>query len=296
MKKFIYQLLFFAFQFALVPLLLFVSFTHASKRQAEAWTLPPSINKVVIGDSRIQMAVNESLLYGTKNLSLGSESFFYSFYKFQHLLKKNKQIYTLLLGVSYHSFSAYYYDFTYHPDVAQRYFFILPLRAQLRLLMNVENPFKLLMKSFTISYKNLRGQNNFSFLGGFSTHATDLPLSCESIENRIYAQFYSKKKLREISSLNAEYFSKIKILCAKKKVKLIALNSPMHPEYAQGVPKKFRDTYDSLVARQGITVIDFNELVLNDKDFLPDGDHLTIGGANKATLYLKNKLSRNIEK
>jgi hypothetical protein len=260
----------------------------------ENYKFDKGINKLVAGDSHTLTSINDKLLPNAQNISQTAEGLFFSYYKLRTLLINNSQIETVFLGVSYQSFSSYYNDINRKPDGCfPHYIFILPPPVQIGFLKDTKNTFALIQKSIVAGTDNwVRNIPDYAFMGSFSPVSTKILLSDKTLDKRINLQFFDDGKINDLSEENIYYFKKIVDMCNDMKVRLIILNTPMHPGYKEKVPPKFVNEFNSIVKNGEIELIEFEDLKLSDNDFLPDGDHLQESGSRLATLYLKELLSK----
>ncbi|HAF27437.1 MAG TPA: hypothetical protein DCG75_00170 [Bacteroidales bacterium] len=288
MKIFLIKIGYFILFPIVLFLFLFVLLSVTNKYIAKTYQLNSETENVIIGDSRTQI-FQDKKLRKTKNVALGSESYFYSYYKLKFLLKNNRQLKTVFLGASNHSFSDYFDEYIYEADVISNYFYILPLSKQLSILIHPAiNKIQLIKKSTIKGFDNLIYSEK-SFIGKSYIHTTNKELTENTIKDRIDFVYYNKTILREFSSLNKEYFEKIILLCREYKINLILLNTPTHSLYSSLIPNKFRAEYEKVVNRNSLEVITFDNL-LEDSMFLPDGDHINKIGAE----ILSETLSKRI--
>ncbi|MCX6279514.1 MAG: hypothetical protein NT004_15665 [Bacteroidetes bacterium] len=130
----------------------------------------------------------------------------------------------------------------------------------------------------------------YSFLGNYEAYHTNVKLSAQSVGKRVNTHFFQHGKMDEFSSLNVFYLTKVAELCKERKINLILLNTPMHKYYIENVPDKFKDKFYSLIKSKKLNLIEFEKLKLDDRCFLPDGDHVNEEGARLTTLFLVNVL------
>lgn len=284
MKGFIKQLLLF---FSLI-VILFIYLNYSARNKILNYKLSSKINKLVIGDSHTERAIDDALLCNTKNFSIGGEGLIYSFFKLQTLLKNNHQVDTVFLGVGYHNFSASSDKYVLSSYYSAQYIFALPIEMQIYLLKNVNNPLRMILECFRNGIANwMNSVEKSTFLGSYE----NWPLIASSfvsdalIESRIKNYYYLNGKLDDLSNSNIYFYNKIKELCASNKIKLIILNPPVHVKYKKMVPLKFKSIYDSVTNDEMKDVIEFNELKLNANDFL-DPDHVSESGAILTSQYL----------
>lgn len=248
-----------------------------------------NIKEIYIGDSHIQCAVNDSLLINSRNVSTSSESFYFSYYKLKKLIEENQNIEKVYLGASYHSLSNYYDDFIsgeYSPSVAPKYFYILPINEQFKLIRwNVKNIPTFIKGVLSISYRYLFKDVTFDY-GGYSNSFTNSMAMKPSMEKRLHFQYYTGKELNNFSEINLTYLTKIIVLCKTSKIDLVLLNTPLHPYFKSKVPIIYINKFNEIVNTQNLNVIDFNALTFSDSCFIPDGDHLSAKGAYQLTKEL----------
>lgn len=259
------------------------------------YKISPKINTLIIGDSRIAYAFNDQILLNTLNISQTSEGYIYSFPILQGVLKNNPQIKTVILGCSYSSISSYYDNNMFVPHISARYFYVSPFDIQIEVLKkNKGNLFLLLRKIITNGVRNLITQpNKYTFIGKYETYSTNKPLTKNSIEKRIASQYYENGNLVNFAAINSFYLLKIADLCKTNNVRLVLVNTPMHNYYLSNVPIQYKERFYSLINNNKLELIEFNNLVLGDSCFLPDGDHLTKSGATLTTNYLKEILDNS---
>lgn len=291
MQKFIKNILLFFAPITLLFAILLAILNGFIKYDKERSTLRQGVNKIFIGDSHIQNAVNDSLLKHTQNIALASEGLDYSYYKIKYLTKHNPKIDTIFLGASYHSFSDYYDEISYKEHVASRYFFYMPIDNQLNIFLKIENPINFITRKilYELSYSFGKSKEN-NLLGFFTNHVTKTKISIVSILNRIQFQYFLNGKERNFSKKNLNYLRKIVKHCKSSNIHLILINTPLHIKYTENVPEKFKNEFYSLIDDCNTELLEFDSSNFEDDDFLPDGDHLSMKGAIKTTKRIKIKL------
>lgn len=55
----------------------------------------------------------------------------------------------------------------------------------------------------------------------------------------------------------------------------------------KNVPEKNQNEFYDLIREQNLYLVEFEDLILSDKDFLPDGDHVSYQGSLKTSRYLR---------
>jgi hypothetical protein len=291
MKKFILDLS----RFIVVPLAVFllamlVIYVHDNLTLANYKTAP-GITSVFVGDSHVQLAINDRLYSGGINLSQQSESYKYSFFKMQTILKNNPSIKKMYLGFGYHSLSSYYDDYIsgkYSKFISPRYFFILPTDEKMLVLKQNRTQLPELFKNIiSNSVETLFAKNRHAlFLGHYENDFHAVSAVKESMDHRLSKQFYEDGKVRDFSETNLYYLYRLIDLCKKEHIELFILNTPLHPYYKSKIPRKFIEKYDEVVREKNLKVIQFDHLRLTDSCFIPDGDHVSEKGAAITTRQL----------
>jgi hypothetical protein len=276
----------------LFPLVLYTGFIYVANSILVAnYRVNPGVNTIVIGDSHTQKAINDQYFPNAINLSQSSESFLYSYVKLKEILKHNPNIKTVLLGCSFHSFSAYYDEFVigkYSSEISAGYFFAMPVDLQWQFLYrNNTLTGQYLKRLLETGFHNLDvDSGRYSFLGCYEPYETKVKMTRESVSKRVNTHYFHDGQMYGFSSVNIDYLQKIASLCKEKSIRLILLNTPLHGYYIENVPDTFRDRFYSLVNVNKFELIEFNGLHLNDSCFLPDGDHVTGEGARLTTQFL----------
>jgi hypothetical protein len=287
MRLFIKRVVF----FAAVPLLLFIVSFIVNLRTVRNYKFGTSINKVIIGDSHTQAAINDSILHNSINFSNTSEPYIYTYYKLTTLIKNNPQIDTVMIGVGYHNFAEYYNDAI--DTGPSRYVYFLPTDVFFYTvnhpLNNKNNDQYSLVIQKTLTYPFFK--NARSIYGYYLPRPLPDTASEILMRRRINIQYYNGDRIKDFSTINIGYFNKIILLCKQKHKILIGLNTPLNKYYEDRVPLKFKTKYYQLTA--GIKMIDFKGLSLSKNSFLEDGDHLTKVGAVRISVFLDSILKKH---
>lgn len=242
-----------------------------------------NVHSIIVGDSHAQHSIDDRLFPNSVNLSQTAESLVFTFYKIKTVLNNNPSIKKVYLGLGYHSFSSYFDDIVNnHPaEISSRYFLVLPYKEQKQILVKSGTDFpRVLMNVFSTGTKNLfRQKEAYYFMGGYVGATSEKPVTNESMDKRLNEVFYLDRKPRNFSIENVYYLEQIIELCKNEHVELILLNTPVHPYFKSKIPLKFVEKYNSIISEKHLKVIDFNNLVLTNSCFLPDGDHVSREGS-----------------
>lgn len=258
------------------------------------YRLDPTITDLYIGDSRIELAINDSLLPNSLNLGANSESYYYSYYKLEKILRNNHTIKRVFLGIGHHSFSSFYdrcVTDRFAEETAPRYFNLLPRNEQLRIINAEEvNTGRLLRNYILEGLKKLFNGRKNRYNGSFSNDLLVSNAKLPTIDKRAQFHYFTNKHLNGYSEQNIEYLRKIIGLCAVKNIELIALSAPQHSHYKNQIPTNFLEKYCAIIEQEKLNYIDLSSLPLQDDCFAPDGDHVSMKGANIATTELRKLL------
>lgn len=292
MKYFLRKVLFFL-SLPLVAIIIFLCLvTYVSK----SYKIDNEIKALVMGDSHITYSINDNEINKPKikNISTAAESYYFSYFKLDHLLANNSNIKKVYLGMGYHNFSNLFDKFT-NGDRANfygaQYFYVLPNKEKVRNISWNLCYTKSYIKNILVSgYKSITDKPSFVGDGFQYTTITDFPTE-EQIDLRIDDQFYNKGKLRDFSSFNLFYLEKIIKMLEIKNVELIILKTPTVLSYSSKLPHSYIDKYNEFTQKHNLKVIDFKNLGLDEiKYFLPDGDHVNGKGSELVTKEFKKLL------
>lgn len=258
-------------------------------RALEDLRLNENANALVVGDSHVEVSINDSLLPFAVNLAQSQEPLFFSYFKTRILLRENPSIDILYLGVSYHSLSSGYDQLILGPQaqqVASGYFFILPFEEKVKLLIhNLENILSLLSGIVSDGLQTVF-LNDEKILGGYHNEFIDVKADTVIMQKRLDRHFFENGRLYDFSVINIEALKQIKTLCEKTNTKLVILNTPLHPYYYEQVPEKFKKKYYSVIKELDLELIDLADLPLKERSYTPDGDHVSKEGAMIVTQKL----------
>jgi hypothetical protein len=284
--------LFISIAFLLVTALVLSVFLFTDRDSDYA--IDSGITDLYIGDSRIELAINDSLLPNSLNLGANSESYYYSYYKLEKILRNNNSIRRVFLGIGHHSFSSFYdrsVTGKFAEATAPRYFNLLPSQEKLRIINAEEgNKFKLLRNYITEGLAKIFHAKKNRYVGEFTNKLTTSIAKANIIDKRAQFHYYTNKNLNGYSDQNIAYLKKIIALCAAKNMELIVLSTPQHAHYKNQIPPNFRAKFCEVIQEVQPAFIDLSSLPLEDDCFAPDGDHVSKKGANITTIALKKIL------
>jgi hypothetical protein len=271
-------------------LLIFAIFTFSAVKTNlhKPFSVGENVKTLITGDSHVQCAINDRLLPGIKNISINSEGYIYSYYKLKEILAHNPQIKKIIVGFSYHNLSSYYDDYIsgkHAQPIMLRYFGLLDYSGLFQIIFSNS-----LLVMPALNEILSTGNKDYPYIGRFSAIASkNRKYNETTMMKRVKGQYYVNHEIRRVSKFNSEYIAKIVELSRKHNVKLTLINTPLHKNYLNEIPLKYKDEYKEILKKFNLPVIDFLDLNLSDDHFLPDGDHLNSKGALLATKYFAEK-------
>ena len=250
--------------------------------------LPRGTNTLICGDSHNQTALNDAIIQGSVNICQSAEHFLFTYQKLKLAVAVNPGIKTVVLAVSYHSFSSFYDDFFLDHDVARQmdvcYFLMLDYQCKFFILRNnfpaVARAAPGIIRELTEVVRARRCQDYF-FWGRY--YGSDRSkLSDEITASAINEHFYRPGgEPQGFATYQAQYLQRIARFCSSRNIVLVLINTPVSPQYAARIPGKFIDNYYATVkplASDTVRFLDYHDLEL-PADCYGDGDHLNRRGA-----------------
>lgn len=293
MKPFLKKLFLFLIGPFVLCVLIYLFFNYVVHQELKSYRDKSDLKTLFIGDSHIQMTINDHLLSHSINLARDSEGFKFSLLKIKTILKVNPSIDKIYLGLSYHNLSSNYDDFIYGKyayQISSRYFFLLTSPEKAKILKeNSGNLFPFLFWVFKSGLKTCLKSRNYFYLGYYHNSFASTSVMKSSVDKRIAFQYFDNGKVAGFSNVNINHLKEIIQFCKAKKVQLIFLSTPLHPYYKSKIPEKFKEKYAEIINQNHLKVINFSNLVLTDSCYIPDGDHVSEVGATLVTNQFKNK-------
>jgi len=281
MRKVVVKLLLFLVIILAIVLAVFCVTNNIVAKKAN-FKLPQNINKIVIGNSHPECALNDSLILDFKNIAHSGESYFYTIPKVENVLLQNKNIKVVFIEFGdlqlRTSTLKWIYDAEFlsrnYPDFGP----FLNWKSNKEILVNnfkgFANVLSLVLRT-NVSKIYLNDNNNYDKkLGGY------LYLS------RVYKNNTLPKTTKKSNSDNDEFYTgNIKLLreliakCKQLNTKVYIIRCPTHKKYHRN---------DSNVNLKQIVAqnfpddefLDFKDFPINDHEFA-DLEHLNYKGAKK---------------
>ena len=245
----------------------------------------------VIGDSHVHRGLSTGVLGNSISWTKPAEPYPLTYLKFikipDHLKPK-----ILLIGFSYHNISAFN-DKKYTNSHADEMFKRTYPLAFLDRIEGVDyshtNYTKVLLRHMVL----YPSADHLHFLGeDGSLNNSSTELDSNYLSKVINRHFFIGDEEETISNVSIESLLNLIDLCIKKDVKPVLLGTPLHEEYRNLIPSKFKRSFDSLKTEfdsRGIIVIDKTNSNYPDSLF-KDYDHLNTEGAVKFTKQIRASL------
>lgn len=254
--------------------------------------IPKNKHILILGDSNMQMAINDTIIKSGINLSESADSYFYSYLKLREVVSKNSNIDTVLISFAPHNifdngwllddkniYSRFkmYYPFMQWED----FYFILSKNPHALLTAIPAIP----VSAFKNFYTELRGRN--FYYGSFVQLKRNILKEVQlKLKNGEPLPFFKIPTKFSPSSEEQIYLDKIISLCEKNKIKLYLINTPKREEllnYAKYGVDQFDKLYDSKYAN--VDYLDLSKIKLNDEDY-GDFVHLNSSGSTQFSQFI----------
>lgn len=271
-----------------------VGIIYLNKLALDNCDIGDGYNAILIGDSHTMWAIDDSKLEGVRNISLNAEGYRYSYLKLKQLFEKEQGIEQVYIGFGYHNLSGYFDDYITGPkflNFFDRYLPVLMLEDYKQVILgSPKNAFSLVSKLGKRGWKSGLARQ-CRLYGDFPQEIKMDTYRADVMERRINDQFYTDDGLWGMSQSNYQSLVELIELCRELGIEPIMLNTPLHPEYVNQVPKKYREIYENFLVDYQLSSFAFEGLNLSDEHFLPDGDHTNYEGAMLSTEHFQEYLN-----
>jgi hypothetical protein len=300
MRKFIRSCLFFGcFTIGVYVVLIFTTTRIIDNKIS--FKLPETIDKIVLGHSHPECALNDSLVNGLANFSNSGEAYFYAYYKLKKILNHNKNIKTVFIELSNKQITKRADEWIWSSQyIEARY----PSYASFidqeghTLLFN-KNRWEYLNRTNMLLSTNMKLLKSHAYdysrkVGGY------LCLNKNKIDSFLLLppQIEEEVLFRQKSIYNLMYLDKTIQYCISKGVKPVLIRCPVHPNFAEFKNEK---KYQFILKNRykNVVFLDFVKFQLPNKEFA-DMEHLNYIGARRFSLFfdsiIKDGLVTNLQK
>ena len=297
MKRFIKRILVF-----LVILILFfgiiITFIFVKINEGHNFKIDKNFDKLILGHSHSEGALNDSLIEGVKNLSSGGEFYFYTFLKVKKIVKENRQIKTVFLEFTNNQIAldmeAWAVSEEYNLNNLPKY---TPVMNFANYKYIVSKDPKSFLKASTVTFKNnlkfvLKNKRNFIIHGRWGGFLPSKECFTDSLLNSQQMQKKSAITNEKTTSVNLNFVIKIIEFCNNNGVKVCLIRSPQHKEYlGRRNEKQFQEIINSKFS--DVLFFDFNDFSLSNDDYR-DLEHLNYKGAKKFSLFFDSLLKKGL--
>ncbi len=250
--------------------------------QQKNFQLPDETKYLFAGHSHVRLAINDSLIKGTRNVSEEGEAYIYTLQKLKTYLHFNPQVKYVFLECSNNSVSEFFDSRTWNQHFIKTKLpdYNIPIDSEdLGLLLSHE-PLTTI-ETFSISAK---AQLEFLL-----SRQSDYPSSAEWFKHRYYSQsdvdsILHHSKIDTLSQLQKNpsehalfYIGKIVRFCKEHTVQPVLMRSPVHPAWEYLLNE---DMFCSEIRRRfpEVVFLDFGHYPMPDDEFR-DLAHLNYKGA-----------------
>jgi hypothetical protein len=169
----------------------------------------------------------------------------------------------------------------------------MPIKEQIHLFLNNGNESINFLKGLlATSLKNFISHEK-SFMGAYNNVFVNSKTDQKSINKRIKSQYFiTENSIYQPSEFNITYLYKIIELCKSKQVDLIFVNPPLDDNYFEKIPVFYCKYYSSFVKKNNIQLMEFQNIKLDSNCFIPDGDHVSVKGAEICTKALNDYITK----
>lgn len=250
---------------------------------------------LVLGDSNIKYAINDSIFNNSVNFSGEADSYFYSYIKLNRILEeKSNDFNTVFLSFSPHNIIGNDWVFN-EEDMITRFPKYYPLMSTEDLKFLFKDKHDVFLSSIARIHREfpntimVKIEGSFMpFYGGFKfVDSNNLILELDKLsKNKSIPILPNNNK---ISPEEILYLNKIIALCKNNNLKIILINPPKRKEllkHEKYFVAEFNQFYDKEL--KNISFLDFSNVVLPD-EYYSDLVHLNYKGADYFSKLLKNQ-------
>ena len=242
-------------------------------------------NMLIVGNSHTECSINDSILSNSVNLSQSASSYFYSYMKIREFTKYNPQIDTVIISFSDNDlFSEKEKWFSSSEKINNkmtRHIILFNKDDYLDLFKS--NPLEVSFQTFILysDFYNLHTQKR-DFIGSYNK------INVNKIDESIIEFNRSPPKIcEERADSELKYLIKIYEFTQENKIKLILLNTPIHPilekHFSVVKPRNFQIASEQM---PNATYFDHTSFVLKNSDYADLG-HLNNKGSTKYSEFLQ---------
>ncbi|HRD51412.1 MAG TPA: hypothetical protein PKY96_02070 [Flavobacteriales bacterium] len=243
------------------------------------------------GDSHIGCDLDTAAYPGMRNTALPAEPFLLSWWKIRHLAGWGR-IDTLVLGFGPHNLSDLdHRRFKEHgwatDRLMMRMYPLVPVTEALHAPIHRRTYFRTLFMQLCTRPRS----DHHQYIGEFSGLNRAFTANADSALNRHF--FDEQGQLAPSSETALSALDSIVAFCARERIPLYLVSTPVHETYRARIPLAFSSLHDSLsgaLRSRGVNVLRYSDLFEGDSLFA-DADHLNAKGARLFTRRLRADIS-----
>lgn len=285
MNKFIKRGVLFLIITGIVSLIVGFLSVFVSKKTFE-YKIKEKKNILIVGNSHTECSVNDSIISNSVNLSQSASSYFYSYMKIREFTKYNPQIDTVIISFSDNDlFSQKEKWFSSSQKINNkmtRHIILFNKDDYLDLFKS--NPLEVSFQTFILysDFYNLHMQKR-DFIGSYNK------INLNKIDEAIIEFNLSPPIVDEgIAITELKYLLKIYEFTEQNNIKLILLNTPIHPilekHFSVIKPRNLEIVSEKM---PNATYFDHTSFVLDNSMYV-DLSHLNTKGSNKYSKFLQS--------
>lgn len=285
MKRFIKNS-FLLFSIAILVIVSLILLSHTITRQFFDYKIANNKNILVVGNSHLEYSLDDAIIPQTFNIAQSGSGYFYSYLKIREIANRNQQIDTVILGYSYEDFSNYRVNWFSGDETIKfkmrDHFFLFTSKDYFELFNS--NPRSVISNTPQVTIHSLKVLlKGYPYLGGY-VHSDRNKLK-ESFKK--YVPDYYINSTNKIPKYQDIYLLKIYDYCKDHNLKLILLNSPVHPVMDKDLEAN-KNLYCDFAAKNmpDATLINYSNYFKKDIYF-SDISHLNDLGAKIFSKHLK---------
>lgn len=259
--------------------------------------LKPNINKVFLGSSTTECAINDTIIKNSINISSSADSYLYSYLKLKHIIKNNK-IDTVFLDFCPGSFSIkierrWTVNSSHLNSRIGNYWFLLDKNT----IGFFEKTFNAEFYKAFIKYSIVESFQNIEYLLKTKPLSTKFGMHKELFDNKLDESIEATMKIDSSdtvylnSLIEIENLQNIVKLCLKEQIHLILISTPWHKAYSHHM----RNTYENFINyykknQFDIEYYNFYNLEMTNNNFADVGP-LNYIGSNSLSIYINDILN-----
>jgi hypothetical protein len=258
--------------------------------------LPGTKSVLIVGDSHTECAINDRMLSNAVNLSKSGSCYFYSYIKVREAIKNSRQIDTIILGCSYGEILKGRDDWFYGNDSRElrvkvrSLFYLFTMKDFVDILKaNPKKVIATLPESITFNvghiYKKVTGQRNADIGGYWYLKRNKLKEAKKRIET-----LSATSVKHEYSEIQRKYLLKIYELCLENGIRLVLMNTPIHPDLYALYHDKDEYYYSFIEDNMPEAVVANHASVIIPDEGYGDLQHLNHIGAEMFTRFLSTQM------